>query len=72
MNEREAAQEARRRNLELGAHGKTASYWIEVPSGDGSWRLEFVDEELPPRLAALNALKRMLRPWRWLWVWWGS
>ncbi len=72
MNEREAVREARRRNFELGARGKAQCYWIEVQSRDGSWRLEFRDEELPVRLAALKAFKRLLQPWRWLWVWWGS
>jgi hypothetical protein len=67
MSQKAAAAEATRRNLEAGARGEPDHYWIEAQGLDGQWRVERRGARKTWREAGAEALRSLLRPWRWAW-----
>lgn len=53
MDEAQAAEEARRRNDELGARGERDAFWMEVRQSDGTWSVEKEQGERPGPLKRL-------------------
>ena len=63
--EKQAIEEASRRNRELGRQGDASGFWIEVRESDGSWTVEYRVQKRSWRERIADAVGELFTSWPW-------